>query len=270
MSAGVKRAMVNERITGFTGSPIALDELIERERVSAAKAIEVAFLHDIRVAISRVGEINKIASARITAASQVATAKAATEAEVSAATLAAYAHEAIAQLKRRASGMLHVPEDVNALILATSGMANEKISGHAIEAINVIESEAKAAVEEIKNYGLDAISRIKSLSDETTAEIDKNARQALEKLSLLKAKPRVAQEVIQHASEAEALLVGQFKSFKVNIDNLVTHSEKEMIALAEQCVGEVSAAVSAAENRINESRDKAIETINSYAGLVHK
>jgi hypothetical protein len=262
--------MVNERITGFTGSPIALDELIERERVSAAKAIEAAFQHDIRVAIIRVGEINTIASARITATAQVATAKAATDAEVSAATLAVYAHEAVAQLKRRASGVLHVPDDVNALILATSGMANEKISAHALEVLKVIESEAKAAVDAIRNYGADAISRIKSLSDETTTEIDKNASHALEKLVRLKSTPRMALEVIQHAIEAESLLVEQFEGFKVNLDNLVTKSKSEVVALADRCVGEISSAVSGAEKRVVESRDKAIEAINRYAGLMQK
>jgi hypothetical protein len=262
--------MVNERITGFTGSPMALDELIERERVSAATAIEAAFQHDTRIAIIRVGEINKIASARITAAAQVAAAKAATDAEVSAATLAAYAHEAIGQLKRRSSGVLHIPEDVNALILATSEMANEKISAHALEAIQVIESEAKAAVEKIKNYGADAIARIKSLSGDTKTEIDRNAAQALEKLALLKAKPRVQQEVIQHAAEVESLLVEQFKAFSVSLESLVTLSHNAIMVLADECISELSAAVKAAEKRINESRDKAIETINNYAGLMQK
>ena len=138
--------MVSEALTKFTGSLVALDELIERERASAAKVIEAAFQHDIHVAIIRVGEINKVASARIVAAAQVAAAKAATDAEVGAATLASLANSALSRLSDRAAHGLFSREDANAIMNAASELAGEEIGVYASEAINAIASEAEAAV----------------------------------------------------------------------------------------------------------------------------
>lgn len=138
--------MAQNKARDFTGALVELDDLIERERASAATVIEAAFAHDIQVALIRVGEINKINSARIVAAAQVASTKAATDAEVCSATLASMANAALTRIRRRGSYGLSNADDSNMMIKAASEMAAEEIGTCAADAINAIALEAQYAV----------------------------------------------------------------------------------------------------------------------------
>jgi hypothetical protein len=62
----------------------------------------------------------------------------------------------------------------------------------------------------------------------------------------------------------------QFKAFKIRSEYVVAIAHEEIIKQADERIDEMPSAVSAAEKRIIERRDKAIATISCYAALVHK
>ena len=80
----------------------------------------------------------------------------------------------------------------------------------------------------------------------------------------------MAQNIVEHALEAEGLLVKQYGAFKVDLENLVTLTRKEMATVADESTAEISAAVSQAEKKITESRDKAIGAIKEFAAKAQK
>jgi hypothetical protein len=257
--------MTSDRLTSYTGSLIALDELIEQRRMSAAVAIEAAFQHDIRVAIVRIGEFNNIASARISATAEIAVAKVSVDAEVSVVAIASCAQDALSQLVRRSRDRMNKAEDVNALIKATSDIATEKVTAQADKAAREIKSIANDAIQEIRKHGEEAVRRMKAFADTTKEEIDKNSKEAQKKLIELKSKPRIADEVLQHAIDAENALAEQYKTYGANLDSLLAEAESQTNSTADQSIAEIYTALSKAEKLIATKRDAAIGTINEFA-----
>ncbi|MCR4379160.1 MAG: hypothetical protein NUV50_13845 [Rhodospirillales bacterium] len=240
-----------------------LDALFERDRLSAAKVAKTVFAHEVAIAIANISEINQIANARIVADSQIASAKMLTDAEVTATMLLSKAEIAVLQLEQYAVGDSENISKHQTMILEISRTTTRKISTAADEAIKTIQRDAIEAIERMQENAAGAIKTIHTIAETLAHEVEARAAIAQEALATEQSQARTPEETIDNAQASIDEILAHAHVSREKLHEATTKIIADMEAMSTSAIHSISQAMTAAEQRIAEAKNRAIAQVES-------
>jgi hypothetical protein len=249
--------------------PRSLDEiyeLIDRNRVDAAKAAQAKFHNDMEGAIAAIASIGAIASARVQADSRVASAKVLINAELAATRLLA---EAEVQASKCAEQALTKPREVvEAALLDIGKQTSLRLIATAKESVDKIHQDAEAAMKILRETGAIAIREIQTLAANVTEQTRHDAEVAAEKLKEYRKELHTADEATSKGEVLAQIVVNATEQASVKLQEAIKATLANINAVTDEACAAVHEAALAAEKKILDGRERALarlkETLQAH------
>jgi hypothetical protein len=235
-------------------------DLIDSDRIAAARLAEATFQQDVTVAISTIEQIATVSTSRVSANMQVASAKMQVDAEVAAAKLAADAMLAVQQYKTFFKDNPHsTPQEL------VAGVLKEAEDGFVLCAalqtetmIRQLEEDARNAILKIKDMGKTAIDEINVLVAMVNSNIETDAQVAADKLREFRAVNHTLQETADEADEAIQLIEETAARTKHQLEQVVISKVAVIQKTTDDACLQIADSIKASTERIREGKDRSL------------